>query len=260
LRRSAMAAWSKVSWGDLFTLANGLMGFVAITFILDDRFLIATSLLFLSMMMDGLDGYVARRFGSKHSMGQVLDSISDSISFAFAPALLVYVEFRSKDISLVENGIVLLCAIAIVGSGLFRLARFSAGGFQMPHFQGMPAPAGALAILLICQLFGASSGAETPAYYFTISEQMWLVLASGIVVSILMASEIPYPKMHGRLTLLSGLALVMALIPLIAGTLLIDDQSLYRAFSRTATGMALVLTLAYVVGGPVYEKFKRGKG
>lgn len=254
-----MAAWSKVSWGDLFTLANGLMGFVAITFILDDRFLIATSLLFLSMMMDGIDGYVARRFGSKHTMGQVLDSISDSVSFAFAPAFLVYVEFRSAELSLAENGVVLLCAIAIVGSGLFRLARFSAGGFQLPHFQGMPAPAGALMILLICQLFGASAGAETPKYYFTISEQMWLVLATGFAVSYLMASEIPYPKVQGRLTLLSGLALLMAVIPLIAGTLFVDDQSLYRAFSRTATGLALALTLVYVLGGPFYEKYKRDK-
>src|SRR4030042_78165 len=126
-----MAPWTKVSPADLFTIANGVLGFVAITYILDSKFLAATGLLLLSMVMDGLDGYIARKFGSKHSRGQVLDSISDSISFVFAPALLIYAEFHNRIGGRIENGIVLLCAVAILATGLFRLARFSAGGYQL---------------------------------------------------------------------------------------------------------------------------------
>lgn len=255
-----MAAWNRVSIGDLFTLANGVLGFVAITYILDRKFLAATSLLFLSMIMDGLDGYLARRFGSKHSRGQVLDSISDSISFAFAPALLVYAEFHSSSGQSFENAVILGCAIAILASGLFRLARFSAGGYQLTYFVGMPAPAGALLIVLICLLFGASEGAEPARYYFTIKELAWLVLASGFAASFLMASEIPYPKVHGKMAAATGFALLLAILPYAAGLVLVDNQPLYTAFSRTATGIALALTLVYVFGGPIYERHTRTNG
>ena len=73
-----MTALDRVSLGDFFTLANGALGFIAIVYIFDGSYLSATSLLLLSMVMDGLDGFMARRYGSKHSRGQVLDSISDA--------------------------------------------------------------------------------------------------------------------------------------------------------------------------------------
>jgi len=251
-----MAAWTKVSFGDLFTLANGALGFVAITYILDEKFIAATSLLFLSMIMDGLDGYIARRYGSKHSRGQVLDSISDSISFAFAPALLIYAMFREPGGVTSTNAVVLSCAVAILATGLFRLARFTAGGYQLPYFVGMPAPAAALLLLLLCLLFGATEGVEAERYYFALSREAWLVLSFALVASFLMASEIPYPKMKGKMAAATAFALLLAFTPSLAGLLVVSDQSLYTAFSRTATGVALALTLVYVFGGPIYEKLK----
>jgi len=259
-----MARWTKVSLGDLFTLTNGILGFVAITYIFGRSYLSATSLLLLSMVMDGLDGLIARRIGSKHSMGQVLDSISDSISFAFAPAILIYAEFRDVADGVpthsLNNFTVLLCSVAILATGLFRLARFSAGGFQLDHFVGMPAPAAALVIILVCLLFGASSGTEPDRYYFTISESPWLVILIGFGVSYLMASEISYPKVRGWMAGASAAGILLALLPTVAGLVLVGDQSLYTAFSRTATGVALALTVVYIFGGPFYEKLKGSKG
>jgi len=255
-----MAPWTRVSPADLFTLANGVLGFIAITYILDSKFLAATGLLLLSMVMDGLDGYIARRFGSKHSRGQVLDSISDSISFAFAPALLIYAEFHTPVSSSAENAVALVCAIAILATGLFRLARFSAGGYQLSYFVGMPAPAAALVMLLLCLLFGTVDGVENPSYYYTFERIPALVLGFGFLVSFLMASEISYPKAHGKIAAATGVGLLLALIPFAAGTALVNNQSLYTAFSRTATSIALALTLVYVFGGPVYEKLKGSKG
>lgn len=251
-----MVVWSRISWGDLFTLANGVLGFIAITYILDEKFISAVGLLLVSMTMDGLDGYIARRFGSKHSMGQVLDSISDSISFAFAPALLVYAEFRNSGGVSLENGVVLVCAVAILAAGLFRLARFSAGGYQLTYFLGMPAPAAALLVVLTCLLFGASQGAEDSKFYFTLGKVDWFVIGIGFLASFLMASEIRYPKIHGWMATAGGLAILMAVLPYAAGLSLVGDQSLYRAFSRTATSIALAFTLVYVFGGPIYERIK----
>jgi len=251
-----MATLSKVSPGDLFTLANGVLGFIAITYILDQKFLAATGLLFLSMMMDGLDGYMARRFGSKHSMGQVLDSISDAISFAFAPALLVYAEFHHEGGDWLQNGTSLACAVAILATGLFRLARFSAGGYELRYFAGMPAPASALLIVLTCLLFGTSEGVESKRLYFTIETFPWLAMGVGFIASFLMASEIPYPKIHGKMMTATVAALLLAVMPYLVGFMLVDNQPLYTAFSRTATSIALALTLVYVVGGPVYERIE----
>ncbi len=252
-----MAAWSRISWGDLFTLANGVLGFIAITYILDQKFISAIGLLLVSMMMDGLDGYIARRFGSKHSMGQVLDSISDSISFAFAPALLIYAEFHGSIDGSIADLVVLVCAVAVLASGLFRLARFSAGGYQLDFFVGMPAPAAALFIVLICLLFGSPNGTEDSKFYFVLAQQAWLVLGASILASYLMASEIPYPKIHGWMATASGLAIFLAVLPYVAGLPLVANQDLYRAFSRTATSIALAFTVVYVFGGPIYEKVKR---
>lgn len=255
-----MAPWNRVSPADLFTLANGVLGFIAITYILDSKFLGATGLLLVSMMMDGLDGIIARKYGSRHSRGMVLDSISDSISFAFAPALLVYAEFHAPGSSSAESLIALVCAVAILATGLFRLARFSAGGYQLTYFVGMPAPAAALVILLICLLFGAVGEGEKPTYYFAFDRMSPLVLGIGFLVSALMASEISYPKAKGKLALATGLGLLLALLPFIAGLALVSDQTLYTAFSRTATSIALALALVYVFVGPVYEKLKGSKG
>jgi phosphatidylserine synthase len=114
--------------------------------------------------------------------------------------------------------------------------------------------------VLICLLFGTTSGAEPDKFYYTIREQPWLVLGFSFLVSYLMASEIPYPKMQGRMALATGFALLLAVLPSMTGLVLVDNQPLYTATSRTATGVALALTLVYVFGGPLYEKLQRGKG
>ena len=255
-----MAAWNRISAADLFTLANGALGFVAITYILDRKFIAASGLILLSMILDGLDGFIARRFGSKHGKGQVLDSISDSISFVFAPALLVYAELHSGDSSVLMNAVVLIAAISFLAAGLFRLARFSRGGYQLSYFVGMPAPAGALVVVLLCLLFGASSGAENAGAYFTFEELPSLILLATFAVSFLMASEISYPKMHDRMALAGGAGLMLAVLPYTAGMALVTDQRLYTAFSRTATSIALALTLVYVLGGPLYERNEGAEG
>lgn len=257
-----MTALDRVSLGDLFTLANGALGFIAIVYIFDRNYLSATSLLLLSLVMDGLDGFMARKYGSKHSRGQVLDSISDAISFAFAPALLVYAEFEDPTVAPLQSPndmLVLACAVAVLVSGLFRLARFSAGGFQLPYFTGLPAPAAALFIILMCLLFGSAGGAERPEFYFTLGETPGAVLSAALVASMLMASTIPYPKVRGKLAVASAVGIALAFLPTIAGIVLVGDQQLYTAFSRTATGVALALTIVYLAGGPLYERRKRAE-
>ncbi|HJX04379.1 MAG TPA: CDP-alcohol phosphatidyltransferase family protein, partial [Thermoplasmata archaeon] len=209
-----------------------------------------------------------RRLGSKHSIGQVLDSISDSISFVFVPALLIYAELRgslsASSYSELERSLfdllVLACALAILATGLFRLARFSAGGHNLDHFQGLPAPATALLLVLMSLLFGEAGEFEDQGLYFMFESVPWTILLAGFGASYLMASEIPYPKVRGWMARLSGIGVLLAILPYVFALVLVDDQDLYRASSRTAASTALALTLVYVFGGPPYEKLKRGEG
>jgi CDP-diacylglycerol--serine O-phosphatidyltransferase len=257
-----MTALDRVSLGDLFTLANGALGFIAIVFIFDESYLSATGLLILSLVMDGLDGFMARTYGSKHTRGQVLDSISDSISFAFAPALLIYAQFQDPTVTplqTIQDTLVLACAVSVMLSGLYRLARFSAGGHQLGHFAGLPAPAATLFLLLICLLFGAGEGAEPTRYYFSFGETAGVVLPLALVAAFLMASTIPYPKVRGWIAVASSIGVAIAFMPTVAGIVIVGDQQLYTAFSRTATGVALALTIVYLAGGPLYERWKRAE-
>ncbi|NLL53201.1 MAG: CDP-diacylglycerol--serine O-phosphatidyltransferase, partial [Peptococcaceae bacterium] len=75
----------------IFTLANLLFGFLAIIFALDNNLRIATAMVMLSVLMDTLDGRVARRLKADSNFGKELDSLSDIISFGLAPAVLVYI-------------------------------------------------------------------------------------------------------------------------------------------------------------------------
>ncbi|TMK43383.1 MAG: hypothetical protein E6G55_12445, partial [Actinobacteria bacterium] len=56
----------KVSIADVITIVNAMVGFVAITYVIDRRWLEASSLVIAGVVLDGLDGFAARRFGSKH--------------------------------------------------------------------------------------------------------------------------------------------------------------------------------------------------
>src|SRR3990172_670437 len=78
---------------DVFTGLNGLCGFLALTYIIDGRPVMASILLSIAMVLDGLDGAIARRFGSPHHLGHYFDSFSDLISFALAPAALIYFSY-----------------------------------------------------------------------------------------------------------------------------------------------------------------------
>ena len=82
-----------ISYADLATLTSATLGFLAITYIIDgttSSYIVALLLLPISAIIDGMDGALARKFGTKHDYGKYLDSISDSICFGIAPSILVY--------------------------------------------------------------------------------------------------------------------------------------------------------------------------
>ena len=76
---------------NLFTLASLFSGFYSIVQAMNGRFEYAAVAIFVAMVLDGLDGRIARFTRTQSAFGAELDSLSDMVSFGVAPALVVYV-------------------------------------------------------------------------------------------------------------------------------------------------------------------------
>lgn len=199
-----MFRWLRlVSVADIFTMANGVIGFLAITSIIDGKFVLGSFLIFAALMMDGLDGAVARKFGSKHSMGRYLDSISDSISFCFAPAMLLYVNYYEKGAWFTSIGVLLqnisamIAALFVLVFGILRLARFARKGYKLTNFRGIPTPATTFFVIVACLLFGRSAQIPNSDKSLPlISTQPYIVLLPTMIIGLMMIANVPFPKVR----------------------------------------------------------------
>jgi CDP-diacylglycerol--serine O-phosphatidyltransferase len=244
-----MVTWvRKVSLADLFTLGNGLLGFFAITYMLDEppRPVMASLFILVAMVFDGLDGLAARTLGAKHAIGHYLDSFSDLISFAIAPAALIYFSYYVPGRYAVVDILAALAAFAFLVLGALRLARFSRAGHAEETFRGIPTPAATFLILMFLAFFGPppNSLLELPGP---------LVLALAFAVSIGMILDIPYPKIR---TAGTG-ALALAGIALATIGFASLEFSAGRTYAFTALMGSLALILTYVIVAPLVEIRKR---
>ncbi len=234
----------KVSIADYFTLANGLLGFLAITYIVDGRFAVAYLLLFVAVLVDGIDGRLARFLESKHGLGRYIDSFSDTISFCFAPAILLYSTFydasRGSAFTSFPNALSVVVPTIFLSFGIMRLARFAAGDYKEKSFLGLPTPAAAFLVINLCILFGKDA---------LIVGNEYLVLAAAFGTSLLMISDLPYPKINSSLFLPSAVAVGIVLT---SSTLRVLDA--LPSITLILTILALLLILVYAIGGPWYVK------
>lgn len=125
---------------NLFTTGALFSGFYAITSAMNGRFETAVVAIFVAMILDGLDGRVARLTNTQSEFGVQYDSLSDMVSFGAAPALVMYLWAFS---SLGKLG--LFAAFVHMAGGALRLARFNTQveTADRRYFQGLPSPAAA---------------------------------------------------------------------------------------------------------------------
>lgn len=125
---------------NLFTLAALFGGFYAIVMAVDGRFDQAAVGVFCAMVLDSLDGRVARMTNTQSAFGEQMDSLSDMVSFGAAPALISYVWSLH---SLGRLG--WLASFVYCSCAALRLARFNVntGVVDKRYFQGLPSPAAA---------------------------------------------------------------------------------------------------------------------
>jgi CDP-diacylglycerol--serine O-phosphatidyltransferase len=128
---------------NLFTLAALFGGFYAIIMAVNGRFDQAAIGVFCAMILDSLDGRVARMTNTQSAFGEQMDSLSDMVSFGAAPALISYM-WALKGLG--RWG--WLAAFVYCSCAALRLARFNVntGVVDKRYFQGLPSPAAAALI------------------------------------------------------------------------------------------------------------------
>jgi len=128
---------------NLFTTAALFAGFFSVISAINGQFSSAAIAIFLAMVLDGLDGRVARMTHTESEFGAQYDSLADMLSFGVAPALVVYLWGLS---TLGKLG--WLMAFIYTAGAALRLARFNTqvGIADKRYFQGLPSPASAAVI------------------------------------------------------------------------------------------------------------------
>jgi len=153
---------------DAFTLFNGFAGTGAMLafmrFLLDhDKrfFWLGTALLPVALVMDVLDGRVARWRQKASPLGQELDSLADVVSFGVAPAAMAFAAG-------LRGGWDVLILMYFVGCGISRLARYNVTASSLAgesgkvtHFEGFPIPTSLLLAAIIAVLAGIDRWQDT---------------------------------------------------------------------------------------------------
>lgn len=125
---------------NLFTTGVLFGGFFAVLSAVDGRFDLAAFAIFVAMVLDGMDGRVARMTNTQTEFGAEYDSLSDMVAFGMAPGLVVYL-WALQDMGRLGW----LVAFVYVAGAALRLARFNTqvGVADKRYFQGLPSPSAA---------------------------------------------------------------------------------------------------------------------
>ena len=166
---------------NMITLAALFGGFYAIVMAMNDRFDLATVGIFVAMVLDSLDGRVARLTNTQSAFGEQMDSLSDMVSFGAAPALIAY-EWVLRDIG--RWG--WIAAFVYCACAALRLARFNVntGVVDKRYFQGLPSPAAAA---LVAGFIWLMTETEVPAQDVT-----WFMFAITLYTGLTMVTNVPF--------------------------------------------------------------------
>lgn len=164
---------------NMVTITAICAGLTAIRFGVQGNYAFAAQLIVLACVLDGIDGWLARRLSADSSMGAELDSLADFLNFGVAPGLILYF-WALQDMRSIGWIAVLLYAVCCV----VRLARFNVSAKSDEndgsYFVGVPAPAGALLVLLpMFFSFGFPDGPGLPGIVLCI----YIALVGTLMIS-----------------------------------------------------------------------------
>src|SRR5271169_3072184 len=170
---------------NLVTLLALCAGLTGIRMAFENRYGLALAAIVFAAILDGIDGRLARLLKGTSRFGAELDSLADFVNFGVAPALILYFWGLHE---LKSAGWIAALVFAICAA--LRLARFNVmiddpnqPAWAANFFTGIPAPAGAITVLLPIYLnfLGVSNGLVT----------VWLTFIYTLAIAVLMVSRLP---------------------------------------------------------------------
>lgn len=188
---------------NLFTATSAFLGILSIIYASNGRITLACWLVIISMILDGLDGRVARITNTASKFGVEFDSLCDLVAFGCAPAMLLYFAIGNN---YGRFGAMVSCLFVVFGA--IRLARFNITTSDEANkfFIGLPIPSAAIFVVTMLVLEGR---------YDIFSNYGFILLAAAFLIGILMVSNIRYPNfkyMHWNLGKMVLLIIILALI------------------------------------------------
>lgn len=229
---------------NIFTTAAMFSGFYAIVASMNGHFEKAAIAIFIAMILDGVDGRVARMTNTQSEFGAEYDSLSDMVSFGLAPALVMYQWSLS---SMVELGwqwgkLGWLAAFIYTACGAMRLARFNTqiGTADKRYFQGLPSPSAAAVVAGLVWVGVDNSVVGADLWMFTVV----IMIALGL----LMMSNVLYysfKEVHfkGQVSFISLVVIVLVL-----------------ALAALDTSKVLFLVFGlYALSGPVLSLLRKAR-
>ena len=164
-----------------FTTAALFCGFYAIVMSMNQRFEYAAWAIFIAMILDSLDGRIARLTNTQSEFGAQYDSLSDMVSFGAAPALVIY-EWSLRGLGKLGW----IAAFVYCAGAALRLARFNTNieVVDKRFFQGLPSPAAAAMVAGFVLLMNdlEISGFRMP----------WISFAIALFAGLTMVTNVPY--------------------------------------------------------------------
>ena len=198
---------------NLFTTAALFAGFYSIVAAMHGRYESAAIAVFVAMVMDGLDGRVARLTHTESEFGAEYDSLADMVSFGLAPALVMYQWALSgmAELGRIPGQLGWLAAFAYASCAALRLARFNTqiGSADKRYFLGLPSPSAA-AVMVGLVWVGHDLGWQG-------DQLMWLAFLVTVGAAALMVSNILYHSfkqidLRGRVPFVAVLAIVAVFV------------------------------------------------
>jgi CDP-diacylglycerol--serine O-phosphatidyltransferase len=166
---------------NLFTLAALFGGFYAVVMAINGRFDQAAIGIFCAMILDSLDGRVARMTNTQSAFGEQMDSLSDMVSFGAAPALIAYV-WALKGLG--RWG--WIAAFVYCACAALRLARFNVNTAVVDkrYFQGLPSPAAAALVAGFIWV--------APDFGFSVVNLAWPMFFVALYSGLTMVTNVPF--------------------------------------------------------------------
>lgn len=193
---------------NLFTTSALFCGFYAVVSSINGKFEVAAVAIFIAMILDGVDGRVARLTNTQSDFGAEFDSLADMVSFGLAPALIVYLWALSS-----FGKIGWVVAFVYVACAALRLARFNtqASTSDKNYFQGLASPAAAALVA------GLIWNGEFIQQYISMSTLQVVALITTLFAGLLMVSNVRYYSFKGinwrtRVSFATILMIVLALV------------------------------------------------